>query len=117
MISIWVQSGSTPRPRRTHRVRQHSDRTECGLPALIMHPVTTSRITMEYYPPQFCHVCFQYRNRFLNRPKRDWRHQMTELRRSTPITVSPNLLKDLCPKHGLFEGKFCPFCAWVTAIQ
>lgn len=27
-----------------------------------------------------------------------------------PIQVHPDLLKSLCPKHGLFEGNLCPTC-------
>lgn len=80
MISIWVMSGSTQRPRRTHRIRIGADRTDCGLPAFFMRPVTTSRMKFGRIPPQFCHDCFRYRYRFLSRPKRGWSRQMTNIK-------------------------------------
>lgn len=81
MITIWVKSGSTPSPRRTHRLRPGFPRTECGLHSNRMRPVTTTKIKSGIVPPQFCHICFQYRYRFLSRPKRDWRHQLPSLAR------------------------------------
>jgi hypothetical protein len=76
MITIWVKSNSTPRPRRTHRLRPNSKLTECGLYAYYMQPVTTNKVRVGMIPPQFCHICFRYRYRFMSRPKREWRHQM-----------------------------------------
>jgi hypothetical protein len=76
MVTIWVKSGSTPRPRRTHRLRAGNQLTECGLHSYFMKPVTTAKANRGIIPPQCCHICFKYRYRFLSRPKRDWRHQM-----------------------------------------
>lgn len=78
MFTIWVKSGVTPRPRRTHLLRPYSAKTECGLWSHHMKPVTTNKIKVGMVPPQFCHICFKYRYRFLNRPKQ-WRHQMQRL--------------------------------------
>lgn len=80
MLTIWVKSGSTPRARRTHRLRPGASKTECGLHAHFMWPVSTSRVRMGMIPPQFCHICFKYRYRFLSRPKQ-WHHQMNKIRR------------------------------------
>jgi len=101
MYTIWVKSNSTPRPRRTHRWRPGTAKTECGLYAYYMQPVTTNKVRKGVIPPQFCHVCFKYRYRFLSRPKQ-WRHQM--------VKVHPNLLKNSCQLHGIFEGDVCPLC-------
>lgn len=78
MISIWVKSGSTPKPRRTHRLRPGADRTECGLHSNYMQAVTTKKVRAGIIPPQLCHICFKYRYRFMSRP-RDWRHQLNRL--------------------------------------
>lgn len=79
MLTIWVKSGSTPRPRRTHRLRLNAAKTECGLHAHFMRPVSTTKVRKGMIPPQFCHICFKYRYRFLSRPKQ-WRHQMGRIR-------------------------------------
>lgn len=78
MYTIWVKSRCTPRPRRTHRWRPGSAKTECGIHAHQMQPVTTNKVRVGMIPPQFCHICFKYRYRFLSRPKQ-WRHQMHRL--------------------------------------
>lgn len=75
MVTIWVKSGSTSRPRRTHRIRPGRFKTECGLSAWHMKPVTTAKIKDGgSTPPKFCNICFEYR--FLSRPRRGWRRQM-----------------------------------------
>lgn len=78
MITIWVKSRGTPRPRRTHRWRPGAVTTECGIFASLMQPVSTTKVKKGIIPPQFCHDCFKYRYRFLSRPKQ-WRHQMQKL--------------------------------------
>lgn len=78
MFTIWVKSHCTPRPRRTHRLRPGAEKTECGLFASLMRPVTTKKVDTGIIPPQFCHICFKYRYRFLSRPKQ-WRHQMPRI--------------------------------------
>lgn len=84
MFTIWVKSGSTPRPRRTHRLRIGCITTECGLYAYHMRPVSTAKVDKGIIPPKFCHLCFKYRYRFLSsmlsrRGRRDWKHQMPRL--------------------------------------
>jgi hypothetical protein len=79
MITIWVKSGSTPRPRRTHRLRMGAIETECGIRSHYMCPVTTTMVKRGIIPPMFCHECFKYRYRFLSRPKKQWRHMMAKL--------------------------------------
>lgn len=69
MITIWVQSISATRPRRTHRIRPYAMKTECDLPAFIMSPVNTSTVENQKTPKKFCHVCFKYHYRFLSQPK------------------------------------------------
>lgn len=78
MITVWVKSRGTPTPRRTHRWRPGAHLTECGLHFALMQPVSTTKVKQGIVPPQFCHVCFRYRYRFLSRP-RQWRHQMQRL--------------------------------------
>lgn len=80
MFTVWVKSRSTPRPRRTHRWRPGALKTECGLYAHYMQPVSTKKVRAGIVPPQFCHRCFKYRYRFLSRPKH-WRHQMHNIKR------------------------------------
>jgi hypothetical protein len=79
MITIWVKSGSTPHPRRTHRLRLDALETECGITKHYLRPVTTTQVKQGITPPMFCHACFKYRYRFLSRPKKQWRHQMANL--------------------------------------
>lgn len=79
MLTVWVKSRCTPRPRRTHRLRPGAEKTECGIFATLMWPVSTAKVKKGIVPPQFCHVCFKYRYRFLSRPKQ-WRHQMPRIR-------------------------------------